>query len=74
MVQLHKTDAHKASKVRYVARSVYKRTNQVIGLNVIYLLMFNTIQDTCVQEREGEREREGEGVLVIVRGAYPNPS
>jgi len=27
-----------------------------------------------VREREGESEREGEGALVTVRGAYPNPS
>jgi len=46
--------------VRYVARSIYERTSQVIGLNVVYLLMFNTntIQNMCVQEGGGKRERE----------------
>jgi len=77
MVQPRKTDAHKVNKVRYVARLVYKRTSRVIGLNVVYLMMFNRHNTKHVFTRERgrkrEREREGEGALVIVRGAYPNP-
>jgi hypothetical protein len=62
--------------VRYVARLIYKRTSQVIGLNVMYLLMFNRHDTThvCVREREGERKRERESARITVRGAYPNPS
>jgi len=61
--------------VRYVARLIYKRTSRVIGLNVVYLLMFNRhyTKHVCARER-GERERERECVRIMVRGAYPNPS
>jgi len=50
------------NKVRYVARLIYERTSRVIGLNVVYLLMFNrhNTKHVCVREREGERERERE--------------
>jgi len=43
------------SKVRYVARLIYERTSRVIGLNVVYLLMFNTHDTKHVCERERER-------------------
>jgi hypothetical protein len=37
------------AKVRYVARWIYERTSQVIGLNVVYLLMFNRLDtNMCV--------------------------
>jgi len=47
-------------KVRYVARLLYKRTSRVIGLNVVYLLMFNrhNTKQVCAREREIEGARE----------------
>jgi hypothetical protein len=66
------------SKVRYVARLIYERTSRVIGLNVVYLLMFNRHDTThvCARKRGREKGRERERVCVriTVRGAYPNPS
>jgi len=48
------------NKVRYVARSIYERTSQVISLNVVYLLMFSSdnTKHVCAIDREKERERE----------------
>ncbi len=59
-----------------MARSEYERTTQVIGLNVIYLRMFNSdsTKHVYARERETERERERERALVTVGGAYPSPS
>jgi len=45
-------------KVRYIARLIYKRTSQVIGLNVVYLMIFNSDNTKHVCARERERERE----------------
>jgi len=56
------------TKVRYVARWIYKKTSRVIGLNVIYLLIFNSHNTKHGCERERERAR------ITVRGEYPNPS
>ena len=62
--------------MRYVARLIYERTSRVIGLNVVYLLMFNGHDTTHVRARKRgrEKERERECVRITVRGAYPNPS
>jgi hypothetical protein len=40
------------SKVRAVARLIYKRTTQVIGLNVVYLLIFNNDSTKHMRARE----------------------
>jgi len=55
--------------VRYVARWIYKRTSRVIGLNVVYLLMFNrhNTKHVCPRERGREREREIEGNKILER-------
>jgi len=50
----------KEDKVRCVARLIYERTSRVIGLNVVYLLMFNRHDTTHVRERDRERGREKE--------------
>ncbi len=40
--KLHGPDPSvRCAKVRYIARLIYERTSRVIGLNVVYLLMFN---------------------------------
>ncbi len=57
-----------------MARLIYERTTRVIGLNVIYLLMFNSDSTEHVCSRERERERERERAHVTVGGAYSNPS
>jgi len=49
---------------------IYERTSRVIGLNVVYLQMFNRQDTKHVCAREGERE----SAHITVRGAYPNPS
>ncbi len=42
----------------YMARLIYKRTTWVIGLNVVYLLMFSSDSTkTCVREREREHSK-----------------
>ena len=48
--------------MRYVARLIYERTSRVIGLNVVYLLMFNGHDTThvCARKRGREKERERE--------------
>jgi hypothetical protein len=52
-------------KVRNVARLIYERTSRVMGLNVVYLLIFNSDNTKHVCERErGKREREGQRVHV----------
>jgi len=51
-------------KVRYVAGLIYKMATKVIGLNVVYLLMFNSdsTKHVCAwahaRERERDRKRE----------------
>ena len=62
--------------MRYVARIIYGMTSRAIGLNVVYLLMFNGHDTThvCARKRGREKERERECVRIMVRGAYPNPS
>ena len=62
--------------MRYVARIIYGMTSRAIGLNVVYLLMFNGHDTThvCARKRGREKERERESVRIMVRGAYPNPS
>jgi hypothetical protein len=64
----------KKGKVRDVARSIYERTSRVIGLNVVYLQMFNRHDTKHVCAREREREGERENAPITVRGVYPNPS
>jgi len=57
-------------KVRYVVMLIYERTSRVIGLNVIYLLMFNRHDTThvCARERGREKERERECAHNSERG------
>jgi len=64
------------SKVSNVAGLICERTSRAIGLNVVYLLMFNRHETThvCARKRGREKERERESVRIMVRGAYPNPS
>ncbi len=59
-----------------VARLIYERTSRVIGLNVVYLLMFDGHDTThvCARKRGREKGRERESVRIMVRGVYPNPS
>jgi len=47
-------------KVRDVARLIYEKTSRVIGLNVVYLLMFNGHDTTHVRARKRGREKERE--------------
>ena len=46
--------------MRYVARLIYERTSRVIGLNVVYLLMFNGHDTTHVRARKRRRKKERE--------------
>ncbi len=48
--------------MRYVARIIYGMTSRAIGLNVVYLLMFNGHDTThvCARKRGREKERERE--------------
>jgi len=57
-------------KVRYVARSIHERTTRVIGLNFIYLLMFNndSTKHVCTRERKRVLVTEGH-TLVQVKGS-----
>jgi len=44
--------ATETDKVRTIARLIYIRTSLVIGLNVVYLLIFNNDSATHVSARE----------------------
>ena len=43
---------NKTIKVRHITTLIYERTSRVIGLNVVYLLMFNSDSTKHVVERE----------------------